>query len=307
MLVTSRFGGIFPGLRNTLDRMKADYIEVPIWNMEEANEKFKPQTIIFFHHFLKEFDKEIIDRINAIKVHKLLWDHEAPWEIDYIRKYHHFFSKVLLQDKASVAALASEDPNKFIFMPHAADRDLSIPIDVPFEYRSDLCFIGAAYPSRLRFFREILPQLKDYRVVIGGTGWEFLPDTTGQKIINTGVEAEEYIKYYRGAKVALNLHRLSQEMPIANTGMVKASSPNNRFFELNMMGCFQMVDYVRFPEIFEYSGSVSFKGSADFLEQFYPLVNDNSERKRIAEKIQKETLEKHSYENRFSEIFAKII
>lgn len=310
MFVVSRYGGIFPGMRDSLKRMDVDFTEVPIWNMEEGYEKLKPQTIIFFHHFLKEWDTSIIDRIDKLSCHKLYWDFEMPWEVDFIRQYHHHFTHVILQDKNTTDILNAEvQQGKFIFCPHAADKDLATTIDVPFAYRSDLCFIGAAYPSRLKFFREVLPQLKDYKVVIGGTGWEFLPDTNGQKIINTGLGAEEYIKYYKGTKVALNLHRLSDEMPIANTGMIKASSPNNRFFELNMMGCFQMVDNIRFPEIDNYylSDYSLFKDTKHFLTSFEVYIADVNERKRIAKEIQKETFEKHSYENRFSEILAKII
>lgn len=308
LFITSRYGGLPQGMINSLKRMNTDYIESPLWNMEESYDKFQPQVVIFFHHFLKEFDKDTIDRIEKITCHKILWDWECPWEIDYIRKYHHFFSKVLLQDKASVEALKSEDPNKFIHVPHAADKDLVKTINVPFEYRSDLCFIGAAYPSRLKFFREVLPYLKDYKVVIGGTGWEFLPDTTGQKIINTGLNAEEYIKYYSGTNIALNLHRLSDEMPIANKGMVKASSPNNRFFELNMMGCCQFVDDVRQPELRTYfQENIIFNSNNEFIEKFLIWIKDKDLQKEFKKQVRQEAFDKHSYERRFIDIIAKIV
>lgn len=308
LFITSPYGGLPRGISNTLNRMGVDYIQTPIWNMEEFYEKFNPQVVIFFHHFLKEWNQDTIDRIEKVICHKIYWDWECPWEIDYLRKYHHFFSKVLIQDKSSVEALKADNPHKFIHVPHAADKDLANAIDIPFEYRSDLCFIGAAYASRLKFMREILPHLKDYKVIIGGTGWEFLPDITGQKIINIGVNHEDYIMYSKGAKVCLNLHRLSQEMPIANDGMIKASSPNNRFFELNMMGCAQVVDDVRIPELNEYYPvNIACHTTEEFLAQIKAWIADDENRKKYAKQMQEYSLEHNTYENRFTEIIAKII
>lgn len=310
LFVTSQYGVLPQGLQYSLDRMGTDYLQCPIWMMQGFYETFKPEVVIFFHHNLKEWNESILPDLEKITCHKILWDWEMPWEIDLIEKWHHPFSYILVQDKNSATELNHRlGQKKVTFVPHAADPESCKKVDVPFEYRSDLCFLGAAYPSRLRFFRTVLPKLKDYKVVIGGGGWEFLPDTIGQKIIKHPIHAEEYWRWYSGAKVALNLHRLSDEVPMANAGIVKASSPNNRFFELYMAGLYQMVDSVRLPEIKQYYDDVNiFESPDEFIVKFKGIAN-GSGGYRQAEGLrqQKRSLQDHKYENRFTEIISKII
>lgn len=306
LFITSRFGGLPQGMTNSLKRMNVTYMETPIWNMQEAYDKFQPSVTIFFHHFLKEFD-EYAAQVQELGGHKIYWDWECPWEINYIIKYHHLFGFILVQDKISAEYLQGRMGSKVKFVPHAADPETCKPELVPFEYRSDLCFIGAAYPSRLKFFREVLPFLEDYKVVIGGTGWEFLPSTFGQKIINSGVGGD-YAKWVNGAKINVNLHRGGQEVPIANSEKVGASSPNNRFFELNMSGALQLVDDLRAPEVFEYfPESQVFHNPQEFLELFRNWVDLNQPRREFAEKQRQIALTKHTYENRFIELIAPLI
>lgn len=306
LFVTSRFGGLPDGLINSLKRMKVDYIESPIWNLEESYTQFKPQVIIFFHHFIKEFTDEM-DRLDKLQCHKVYWSWEEPWEIDYTLLIAPHFSFVFTQDRVGAETINIHFPNKAVYVPHAADPESCKQVDVPFCYRSDVCFIGAAYPSRLNFFREVLPKLKDYKVVLGGTGWEFLPDTKGQKILNSGVGAEDYIKYVQGAKININLHRLSDEMPIANKEKICAVSPNNRFFEIYMCGGFQLVDDVRPDIAMFYDQTITFSSPSNFIELFYEWIRDEGLRKILMKQNYEETLKKHTYENRFTEIISKVI
>jgi spore maturation protein CgeB len=156
--------------------------------------------------------------------------------------------------------------------------------------------------------RQILPHLKDYKVVIGGTGWEFLPDTSNQLIKQDAIVGEEYYLYTQGAKIVLNLHRESDELTMSNNEHVQASSPNNRFFEVNMMGAFQMVDELRMPEIKDYyPDTVSFKDPTEFLTKFNHWMSDENGRKQIAQRNRDHTMKFHRFENRFSEIIAKLI
>lgn len=310
LFIHSRYGKVMKGLEDTLDRMNVVWKQAPIWNTMDAYEKFKPETVIFFHHNLQEWGTREVQLLESVRCHKILWDMECPWEIDYLRDFHGYFSFVFLHDKGSVNHLNEHfRTGKFIHVPHAADYNLmNLSDTVPFQYRSDLCFIGAAYPSRLKFMREVLPYLKDYRVVIGGMGWEFLSDIEGQYVPNKPIIADEYWKYYKGTKVALNLHRLTDDLPMKNTTGIHATSPNNRFFELNMMGCLQICDNVRLPELNEYYPTfLACKDAKEFITQIKAWIRDNEGRHKFAKTIQEYTLKHHSYENRLTEIISKVI
>lgn len=308
LFITSRYGGLPQGLINSLKRMKTDYLETPIWNMEEAYNTFHPSVIIFFHHFLKEWTEEEPKRIQALGCHKIYWDWEMPWEFDYLVQYHYLFGYILVQDRSAASHLANHINNKVIFVPHAADRESCKRLDiVPFKYRSDLCFIGSAYPSRQRFFRAVLPFLKKYKVVLAGPGYEFMPDLAGQELLTNAI-GEDYILYTNGAKIVLNLHRESLELTQANKNSVPASSPNNRVFEVNAMGSFQMVDSLRMPELKEYYPSIiTFENPQDFIQKFSIWIKDDDGRQQIAQANYERTLQFHAYENRFSEIISNLI
>lgn len=302
-------GGIPEAIKNAFSRMAIKVHEIGIDNLKIATDQLHQDVTIFFHPYYEHLDN-YLETIASTGGHKILWDMECPWEIGWVEKYHHFFSYILLHDLKSVEYINSFTGNKATHVPHAVDPSIHRPMEVPYEFRSDLCFVGAAYPSRMRFFREVLPQLTDYMVTIVGTGWEFLPSTEKQRIINTGCSGQDYIKFINGAKINLNLHRLNEEQSFQNKGYIKASSPNNRFFEIWACNAFQMVDKVREPEIGKYYAPLSlptFDDPQDFIDEFRSCIGNIGKRKTIAEDFYHKTLELHTYEKRITNIIANLI
>jgi spore maturation protein CgeB len=315
LLVTFEFGGLPIGfLDNLIGTFEGTGNEFKTCSfgheLELYASDFNPTTYIFFHPWMKDFESkgEVIDKLGG---HKILWSMEDPYEIDLIVKYHHHFGYILTTDKNSAEYL-QKTVGKGTHLPHGAIPNVHKPMEVPWQYRSDLCFIGNAFPSRLRFFRKVLPYLKDYHVLIGGTGWAMLNDIYGQHVINCGVSAEDYIRYINGAKVNLNLHRLVDDMSIANENHIMPSSPNNRFFEIQACRGVQMVDDSRNPEIFEYYNRTEItdfdvNNTEDFVRRFEFIVSDKELRMERAKKAYDRTLKDHIYERRFAQILGELL
>jgi len=313
LFVTFEFGGLPLGFLDTVIRTfertglefkTADFSR----ELEYCVADYQPSTFIFFHPWLKDFQSKA-DVIEKLPGHKILWTMEDPYEIDLVEQYHHYFGYILTTDRASAEYLR-QTTGKGTHLPHGAIPEVHKPQEVSWEYRSDLCFIGNAFPSRLQFFRKVLPSLKDYNVILGGTGWNLLNDSYGQRIINHGVSSENYLKFINGAKVNINLHRLRDDVSIANKNGIMPSSPNNRFFEICACKAVQMVDSSRSPELLDYYGTdevIMFYDENDFLMLFEKLMANKNYRNEVAEKAYQRTLKDHIYERRFVQVLGDLI
>lgn len=296
--------GVAPqGLVKLFKKRAIDCRECGMWDVPEVLKQYSPSVTFVFHPWLKEFGKEL-ETLQTIPGHKFLWSWEEPWEIDYTAKYASFFTNVITQDKNSMNVLQGR-VGKGIHIPHGVDIEIFKPQDIAYEFRSDICFVGAAYPSRLQFLRTVLPQLKDYMVSIVGTGWEFLPNTDNQKVINNGCSGYDYVRYINGAKININLHRKSLEVTMANETKIEASSPNNRCFEIPACNAFELVDELRCPELYDYYPQniiPTFSDAADFVAKIKYYLEHSEERKQKAQSAYEATLALHTYEHRVQKL-----
>lgn len=312
LFVYSEFGAVGPLEELLIDYFEKVGIEYRTTNMQEMNataDEWQPQTVVLFHPWFGDFAEKKAPLMGRLKCHTVLWSMEEPYEIDFVLENAKFFGHILTQDKNSANLLRRSHPH-VVHLPHGAMTHIYYPQEVAYQYRSDLCFVGNAYPSRLRFFRQVLPKLKDYRVALIGTGWRCLPDTFGQLVVNSGVSNAEYAKYMNGARVCVNLHRLVDDVPIANKFNVMPTSPNNRFFEIPACRRPQMVDASRLPELNEYYADdeiVVFKDANDFLERFEHLMIHPAECEEIARKGYERTVKDHKWETRITNAFSELV
>lgn len=157
----------------------------------------------------------------------------------------------------------------------------------------------------------MLPHLKEYRVALIGTGWRALPDTHGQLVINEGVSNVENRRWMNGAKVVLNLHRLVDDVPIANEGLFLPTSPNNRTFEICACRRVQMVDASRATELRAHyvpdKEIAIFSDAAHFLQIFPSYLGAPDFRADMAEAAYQRTLRDHRYEQRILKAFGELM
>ena len=114
------------------------------------------------------------------------------------------------------------------------------------------------------------------------------------------IDNDELYKYYGNAKIVLNDHRKD----MAYWGFV-----SNRIYDVSASGGFVFTDYVKEIEV-EYGDSiVMYKNKEEFKEKLEYYLEHEDERKTLARKAQKITLEKFTNEvaaKKFVEIFKNI-
>ncbi len=297
---------ILKHIDSAMDELSIEHKIVHFPDMVEANQNFQPVATLFFHPNVSLWDyKAGIDQIGG---HKILWDLESPYEIDLVTQSCHTVGYCFMHDKNS-AEYVSKIAHSCTHVPHACNPKVHRKVDVPYEYRSDLVFVGNALHSRTRFLESVADSLKDYMVTIIGWGFHGMSGYEHQRVIHGHVGEEEMVKYISGAKIALNMHRL-HDLDMHNKDNVEFSSPNNRTFEIAGIGTAQMVDHSRMPELLDYFDKDDicvFDGPEDFMVNFRYLMDDPDERHRMVEACQKRAYKDHTYTKRLSDHLVKIL
>ena len=123
---------------------------------------------------------------------------------------------------------------------------------------------------------------------IFGNKAKYYPSSLMSAFQNRGLYGEEKSKYLNGSKIVFN-----------NLHYAEIESVNNKFFEINGSGAFQICDYKPIlnkllpidPEL------VSFKNIDDASKKIKYFLNEQEHRYEIRKTIQKYFLENYTYKN----------
>lgn len=227
-------------LEDALDELQIEWKECHIREVVETSENFSPTMSIFFHP-----NKEIYDYlpvIEQLKGHKLLWDMESPYESDIVFDMLPYFYYIFTSDENTATQLQLEAPSNSIkYVPHACNPKVHKPQEVPYEYKSDILFVGNAYDSRIEWFQKHAEEYRNKMVTLIGVGYRGLDGYQNQRVIHGHISEPEMVKYINGAKMVLNLHRQNSDLDMANSRNIQPSSFNNRYYEVQACGIQQLV------------------------------------------------------------------
>ncbi len=295
---------------HALNELQAEYRTCPYDRARELNEWWHPELTVFFKpHF--DFTPEMA---KDFKVHTVIWDFEAPYEIDTLVNNANFIGHCLTPDLNSFKTLQSRGlyQNRLHYSPYACDPLVHREIDWNYEtkpaypYRSDICFVGNAMPTRIKFFEQQATFLSDYKVTIVGIGYRGLAGYRHQNIIHDYISMDEAVRYFNGAKINLNLFRSKDDCHFAeDTFNLQPLSPNCRTFEVAACGKTQICDNTRNPELQNLFGDSIVTFDPDkpesFQEKFTELMQNKTRREELAKNAKAIALSKHTYQSRISE------
>lgn len=214
-----------------MDELEIEWQECHISDLEAVSQKFVPTMHLFFHPNMQIY--QYLDQIKALKGHKLLWSMEDPWESDITFDMLPYFYYIFTSDQNTAEALKKESTaNEIYFVPHAANPKVHKSMDVTYEYRSDILFVGNAYPSRIKYFQDHAEEFKDRLVTLIGVGYRGLDGYQHQRVIHGHISEPEMVKYINGAKLVLNLHRQKTDLDMGNKRGIEPNHLNNRFYEV---------------------------------------------------------------------------
>ena len=224
-----------------LDELQIEWRECYIKDVAEASREFQPVMTLFFHPNHKTY--MYMDVIRGLGGHKLAWSMEDPYESDLTFDMLSCCFYIFTSDENTAEALEKEvlGEGRVFYVPHACNPKVHRPMQVPYEYRSDILFVGNAYKSRLKYFRDCAQDYKNKMVTIIGVGYRGLDGYQHQRVIHGHISEKEYVKYINGANLVLNLHRQIDDVDIANKRRIPAGHLNNRFYEVMACGKPQLV------------------------------------------------------------------
>lgn len=184
----------------------------------------------------------------------------------------------------------------------------------------DVIFIGQPHGDRLKIIKFL--KKSKVNVKCWGYGWDnktnnflfkafwFFPkqfpilkekhsEIIKRNNLRSRVSQNEMIKLYNQSKIGLNL---------SNSSINSVQQIKGRNFEIPGTGCFLLTNYVKYLEEYYEIGKeiICFYNLEELVDEIKYYLKHESEREKIAECGYIKTINKHTYEIRFNEIFKKI-
>lgn len=172
--------------------------------IETAALRFWPDLVVIVSGLFVPPETYDILRARGMKV--VLIHTECPYEdnIQALRAAHADLN--LLNDPTNLEQFRSVAPS--FYMPHAYDPDLHRPGQAAPELKSDFCFVGTGFESRIRFLLDA--DLSGLDVVLAGN-WQQAAGTPLERFVlndfDRCIANEDAVRIYQSAKLSANLYR----------------------------------------------------------------------------------------------------
>ncbi|WP_169713575.1 CgeB family protein [Paludifilum halophilum] len=257
---------------------------------------FQPDVAVIFGHD----NHDLLPQLRKSGAVVGLWVVNDPYSLENYRwKVPHY--DFMVTQESGCVPFYRRMKVPCIHLPLATNPDVYSPQSVSGPYRSEICFVGNGWPTRIRFFDELTPYLLDKKFILVGKKWEGLKQYGRLKsnILNRTVSPKEAAKYYNGAKVVLNIHRANNDVD-KNPLLLPAHTPNNRTFDIAACRSFQLLDCRRDLNRFydPEKEIVCFQGIGDLKEKIDRYLVQDEERERIAVEGYRRTIREHTYDAR---------
>ena len=234
-----------------------------------------------------ELSKEVIEKISAqTDTITLNWFCDDTWRFDSFSKYWApVFNWVVTDVKFALPKYEQIGYKNVILGGWACNHFLYRKLNYPHIY--DVTFVGQAHGDRIQVIREL--KKNGINIETWGAGWK-----------NGRLSQVEMIKVFNQSKINLNLGKAS----VGGVNEIKA-----RDFEIPGCGGFMITGSSK-DEVVEYydigKEVVHYESVQDLIDKVKYYLNHDDEREAIAEAGYIKTLNKHTYEKRFSEFFRNI-
>lgn len=171
--------------------------------IESACYEYQPDVVVIVSGFFVPPYMYGLIRARGSKV--ILVHTESPYEDD---------RQVLRADHADLNVLndpvnLDRFPKGTIYLPHCYDPTIHRPQRVKADQRSDFCFVGTGYRSRVDFFEQV--DWTGIDAAFAGNWQQTTEDSPLRKFLAHDIEEccpnEEAVKLYCGTKVGANLYR----------------------------------------------------------------------------------------------------
>lgn len=195
----------------TVARMTANSIKSTIYD-------WWPELIVVVSSFYMPPEFYRILRARGHKIVVILT--ESPYEDDNQLKIAKFADVVLINDPTNLDRFREINPNSH-YVPHAYLPDVHRKRPVQEQYRSEVCFVGTGYPSRIEFLEACDWDGIDF--AIAGNWADLEPDSPLRKFLTIDdsrvccENSDETVELYSSTEMSFNIYRVeAQHAALAN-------------------------------------------------------------------------------------------
>ncbi|MFC4076932.1 CgeB family protein [Salinithrix halophila] len=283
--------------------------KTPFNQLSKKIQAFRPDVILVFIGKNSHIIQLVLPRLRKINVPTGVWVVDDPYDLYRSQRLVQPYDFVVTQETSCLPFYRRFNKPSF-HIPLGVNplRYRPLGSGLSEEYESDICFIGNAFPSRVRLIDAIASYLQKKNVLLMGKWWDRLKhyDQLKPNIINRWMPHSEAVKYYNGAKIVLNLHASHNETVARNRNHLNlpAQTPNNRTFEIAACGSFQLATRrPGFPRMFRMgSEMICYRGPRDLIRKLrYYLAHDEI-RQQVAQRAYRRTLRQHTYAARLEKL-----
>jgi spore maturation protein CgeB len=254
---------------------------------------------------LPETIKKIRDDQNVILV---IWCYDTAMRFSNVLsggQYYHLFYTYEPTDIPNLQKYGIHAK----FLPMAYDPHTYFKLEDESVVR-DICFVGLLNvdPERKKILGKIVSHYGKLKVDIWGQAWtkrnpfllyeyKIKRRALGKHIHNYNIHPKEVNKIYNSTKMCLNIQHYQVKEGI-----------NPRTFEIMGAGGFQLVSYKKnLGELFDTEKEIIYyKDEADLLEKIGYYLENDDERRKIAERGMEAVKRKHTFKHRAETILADI-
>lgn len=290
--------GIISALSKAVEQVAVAQTLDPV---EAIAERERPDLMLVLNGiFVLQPDR--LERIRAMGIRTCAWYADDPYFMELSAPLAPHYDHVFTHEIGTVEYYRSLGA-KAHYLPFAAPLEHAGPMRVGQRYWTDICFIGSGFPNRIAFFDRLAPYLKKKKVFIAGGLWNQLKAYRDLKraIHLPGVQVDEALQYYNGAKIVINLHR-THEPPGGSSYPVVPHSVNPRTFEINACCTLQLTD-ARSDLAAMYAPGLeieTFASPGECIEKMEYYLRREDERLDKALRAYERTRRSHSYEQRIA-------
>lgn len=183
---------------------------------------------------------------------------------------------------------------------------------LPEKYHSDILFLGALYPNRVKLLEHLIPLVKRHKLnfkICGHVGYMDKKSPLWKYVFDARtIPHAETVSYYNGAKIVLNILRDSKWNSRDNSfqnplkASVIAESLNPRAYEVPLCQSFMLIDDSRAEarEIFSEDEVGFFRDGESLVKavKYYLIGKGKNIREQMTVKAYKKVAENHTYSHR---------
>lgn len=292
-----------------IQTLKELNIETHIYNLVQTPDvdylsildNIKPDLVLTFYG--ARLQREIMENIHNAGYKTAIWLVDDPYEIDNTVTFAIYFDYVFTIEENCIPIYKNAGVKNVHWLPLGTLPSRFKPMNVESKYHSDICIVGTAFNNRLEIVDTLADYLLSKNTKIIGRWWENLNNyqKLSSIIINQLIPPEEIVKYYNGAKININIHRIFN---IFNQRNIPAQTPNNRTFDIAACSAFQLIDYREKLDQFYTPNEeiIIFQNAADLMRKIEYYLTNETERKKIAQLAAEKTLKKHTFRHKIKKL-----